>query len=306
MGPVGQGPQSATEIRSILKKSKPDPNLQTQSRDQRNRETALYHADLLQHRKDIEYSILCSLEALIDLPFSKNADPQQPSNEDVVLVNNTLKPFQPSDYDALVKERNINRRCGYVFCPRPNRVEETSAKFRILRDRSKGSDGVSFVHKEFLERWCSNDCGKRALYIRVQLNEEPAWTRDATSNADLVILQNRQSGDDGTGDLLKTMQNLDLGSSEEEALQKLKALAIERGDNSFSSRGFGLTEAKVKENQKGAAEFVLQARPSAATSDTGMMIEGYLPKGLDQHSIASRDEDGDEGADFGTDLIDMI
>lgn len=175
--------------RSILKRSstprtKPDPTPQYPEptpREIRNSELALEQAHLIQQRKDIESSILAAIEALLDFPPSPDSDPACPSTTDITYVKGFLKPFQPADYDSLTEERGINERCGYVFCPRPHRVEDTSARYRILRLQHNGKDDLKVVEKKELERWCSDECGKMALYIRVHLSKVPAWnrTRDA-------------------------------------------------------------------------------------------------------------------------------
>lgn len=250
------------------------------SREVRNRETALYHADLLQQRKDVEALILESTETLIDVPSSTTADPACPSPSDAALVKNSIRSFQPSDYDALIEERNINRRCGYVLCPRPNRLKDTKAKYRILHGHGKGSDALKFVDKHSLEKWCSDDCGKRALYVKVQLNEQPAWTRSATTGGDVVLLEDGNDSQEqagGTAALIEGMKNLDVGLGEEEMIAKMKALAIERGDGNAPSRSFGLAEVGIQEKNRDDSR-----EPSPpSNSMSGDSIEGYRPRFLD-------------------------
>lgn len=219
------------------------------SREDRNIETALYHAQLLQQRKDVEALILASTESLLDLPTSSTADPAHPSSADSILVRNFVRPFRPSDYDSLIEERNINKRCGYVLCPRPNRLQNTKAKYRILNGQGKGNDTLRFVEKQELERWCSDDCGRRALYIKVQLSEEPAWTRTATDEA-VVLMEDKseiQRGADGKAGLIKKTRILDIDQDGVQLAAQLKALAIERGDGIAPSRSCGLTETHIRE-----------------------------------------------------------
>ncbi|KAL2036522.1 hypothetical protein N7G274_010752 [Stereocaulon virgatum] len=222
------------------------------SREGRNIETALYHAQLLQQRKDVEALILASTESLLDLPTSSTADPAHPSSADSILVRNSLRPFRPSDYDSLIEERNINKRCGYVLCPRPNSLQNTIAKYRILNGQGKRNDALRFVERQTLERWCSDDCGKRALHIKVQLSEEPAWTRTATDGA-VVLLEDKhviQRGADGKADLIEQMKILDIDPDGVQLAAQLKALAIERGDGIAPSRSCGLTETHIRERIK--------------------------------------------------------
>ena len=267
------------------------------SREDRNKETALYHAQLLQQRKDVEALILSSTETLLDSPSSPTADPAHPSNADSTLVKNSLKPFQPSDYDSLIEERNVNKQCGYVLCPKPNRLQDTKAKYRILNGQGKGNDALRFVEKQTLERWCSDDCGKRALYIKVQLSEEPAWTRTATEG-DFVLLEEKpeiQRAKDGKVNLIERLKNLDIGQDEKQLAAQMKALSIERGDGNAPSRSFGLAETDVREKANTSGEAFPPEPPSMDERTDGLhgIIEGYRPK-FSEKKLRGADPEGDE------------
>ena len=254
-----------------------------QSREARNKETALYHAHLLQQRKDVEALIFASTEALLELPSSPAADPARPRLQDIILVKNSLKLFQPSDYDSLIEERNIDQQCGYVLCPRPNRQEGTRAKYRILHGKRGGSDRLKFVERHTLERWCSDDCGKRALFVKVQLDEEPAWTRAGSSSGDILLLVNEQSDRDQLGSdstLVESLRSLNMALEEDEVVTRMKALAIERGDEKAPTRSFGLAEIEVRENTNiNGTVSALEASAEEADSDGGpYSIDGYTPK----------------------------
>lgn len=261
---------------SILKNSlssKP-----ARSREDRNKETALYHAQILQQRKDVEALILASTETLLELPSSPTADPAQPCLQDITLVKNSLRLFQPSDYDLLIEERNINKQCGYLLCPRPNRQENTKAKYRILK-----KDAISFVERHTLERWCSDDCGKRALYVKVQLDEEPAWTRVGPSGGDILLLEdkrNDQKRHEDESTLIEELRALDMSLEEDEVITRLKILAIERGDEKAPNRSFGLAEMNVRERGDLNSK-VFAPEPSTTVGSPGGgsgSIEGYTPK----------------------------
>ena len=278
---------------SILKNAV--SSISAQSRDDRNRETALYHAHLLQQRKDAEALILASTEALLELPSSPAADPARPCLQDTVIVKSSLKPFQSSDYDSLIEERNINNQCGYVLCPRPNRQEDTKAKYRILPNK-KGNT-VNFVDRHTLERWCSDACGKRALYVKVQLCEEPAWTRAGSAGGDIVLLEDERNiqkrhEDDST--LAEKLRSLDMGLEEDEVVTRMNALAIERGDKTAPSRSFGLAEIDVREKKVNSTVFAKASSEKAG--DLEDSIEGHTPKfprkeAKDEDSENDTDED---------------
>ena len=284
--------------RSILKQPTAQSSTPTkQATNERNRETALYHANLIQQRKDVESLILSSTEALLELPSTPDADPARPSSSDAAFAKNALKSFQPSDYDALITERNINHQCGYVLCPKDNRTQNTKAKYRILREKGKGADALRFVKKESLEKWCSDDCGRRALYVKVQLNEEPAWERRGEINGDILLLDDTQDDLGGAETLIQSMQNLDIEHPEEDMINKLKSLAIERGENRAPSRSFGLAEVNIQETPGDGNVYA----PSNALTDGGnnaFSVEGYNPRRSDHSFSPSNTTVDKDGGDI--------
>ena len=286
--------------RSILKFSLstvgPSPPA-ARSQDDRNRETAIYHAQLIQQQKEIEALIFASTENLLDLPSFSSADPAHPCSRDSELVKSSLRLFQPSDYDSLIEERNINKQCGYVLCPRPNRLQDTQAKYRILYGGGRGPDALKIVERQTLEQWCSDDCGKRALYIKVQLNEEPAWTRSNTIDGTILLLEdipNYQSGEDGKASQQEHVKSLDL-DREEVLATRMRTLAIERADNNASSKILRLAELDIREKTITKDEaFVPAPRPTdEVTADSQDCIEGYRPQfsGIKLQEESSDEED---------------
>ena len=275
---------------SILKKSKPPPATgiapsAPRSQEERHREVALYHAQIIQQRKDMEARILASIETLLDLPTSPSADPAHPSHSDATLVKSSLNPFQPSDYDVLVEERNINELCGYVLCPRRNKKQNTEAKYRILQGSGKGADALKVVSRQSLERWCSDDCGKRALFIKVQLNEEPPWTRADPNSGEITLLENERQGEkhsESETSLVQGILNLDVGNAEDQIAESMKALALERGDAGAHRVSHGLGDFTIRENAVADGKPLL---PSFVMKGSGQhdFIEGYKPRLLDRN-----------------------
>ena len=284
-----------TKAISSLSDASPSP---ARSREDRNKETAIYHARLLQQRKDAEALILASTELLLELPSSSAADPTRPCLQDVTLVKDSLKAFQPSDYDSLIEERNINKQCGYVLCPRPNRQEDTKAKYRILSGKG-GSNGLKFVERHTLERWCSDDCGKRALFIKVQLKEEPAWSRVGSSGGDIVLLENERNDQkqlEVDSVLIEKLGSLTLGLEEDEVIARMKALAIERGHETASSRS---AEIHVRENRSLNSEAYAPEPPTKESKSDGASdsIEGYTPM-FSRKKKRGQEADNDEDEDL--------
>lgn len=269
---------------SILKKSESRPDTTpippaVRSREDRNQETALYHAQLLQQRKDLEALVLASTEALLDVPSSLDADPASPSPSDAALVKSLLRPFQPSDYDALIDERNINGQCGYVLCPQNKRKQDTKARYRILHGNGRDSDALKFVLTQSLEMWCSDECGKRAMYIKVQLIEEPAWTRANTSSGDIDLLENKITSD-SEPTLIERMTSLGVGVAEDQLVDRLKALALERGNGNAPNRLRGLGEVDVRDKVSATSK-VTSPEPLVGGSGSPYdSIEGYTPRYL--------------------------
>jgi hypothetical protein len=263
-----------TAPQSILKKvTNHDSTLfPVLTREERNRETALHHARLIQQRKDTEAQILKSIEALLELPADPAADPAAPTPSDSAAFKSHLVNFQPSDYDAVVEERNIEDLCGYPLCSRPRQKQDSKARFRIIRQAKRGEE-LLVVPKEKLEQWCSDDCARRSMYIRVQLNEEPAWLRTWMGNEDIVLLneaEDRKRTHSSIQQLSSHMEDMEIDSR--------RVLALERGE--VSSYGQPSRDIVVRENHEqdtGGAH-----PPSLAALDmpdlAHLSIEGHTAK----------------------------
>ncbi|MCJ1404147.1 hypothetical protein MMC11_007372 [Xylographa trunciseda] len=216
--------------KSILKKfplkskisaiTTPEPS-QPNARDIRNREIALQHAHLIQQRKDVEALILAATETLLDFPSSRTADPAYPASTDVAQIKTLLQTFQPTDYDSLVEERNIDGKCGYVLCPRPHTIHKRKSLYRVLKSGTNKDKSTGVVTVEELERWCTEKCGKRALYLRVQLSEVPAWERSGSAS---ILLY----GEHEQRIIAQRVDEADLTA----VTADLKKLALERGEKS--------------------------------------------------------------------------
>lgn len=229
--------------KSILKKPT-YPATAPQSRADRDKEVALYHANLLQHRKDLELEILLSTETLIDYPLaSAPYNASNPSPADALQFKTYLRLFQPSDYDALILERNINEHCGYTLCPNKKATDGAAGKYRLVGKYGKAKD-FKVVEKAEVEKWCSEACAKRALYVRVQLSESPAWERE-NYGADVDLLDEPKSQDEVIADGLENMNLSDADA--ESKLQDAADLALERGDQGFAARKGGLVDVEIKE-----------------------------------------------------------
>lgn len=256
----------------------------------RHRETALFHADLIQQQKDVESQILFGTESLLDFPPSADCNPAHPSQKDTAVAKTLLRLFQPSDFDALIEERNIDKKCGYIFCPKPNRKQDTHARRRILQSKGEGKTTLKFVDRHLLERWCSNECGQRALFIRVQLSEDPAWLRMADRDGDITFLEDEGKVANAVDDTLTTkLQNLEITSPVDDMADALSQLAIERGDRQAHSQKSALVDVNIYENTMPQDRKSVDFKNSTERQDS---IEGYVSKFSSNNRTGSTEPSG--------------
>jgi RNA polymerase II-associated protein 2 len=272
--------------KSILKKTADNVEIENPTpRDERNLEIALYHANLIQAQKDVEKEILDALETLIDFPADPYSNSSAPSSSDVETFKQLIQPFQPSDYDELFEERRIAERCGYVFCPNPPKRGSRGGKFTFLG----GKRGQEFkvVEKNKTECWCSSECAHRALYIRVQLDEEPAWLRRGGTVPQIQLLTERDED-----------EKRDNITMDHEALKKdLEKLKVERGEEG-KMMPKGIITDKIVERASTTAPAA--PKQDLEFAENGGAIEGYAPKGV---KIGSRVKTAEELGDFDLDMI---
>ncbi|KAJ5473918.1 Protein of unknown function DUF408 [Penicillium sp. IBT 31633x] len=274
---------------------------------QQHLEIALQHAQQIQSQKEAEDTILNRILELLELPSSPNADPAAPSLEDAIKLKNSLAPFRPSDYDNLILERNFEDSCGYALCPRKHRKPKNGPgggfQFKYgVKGSGPGGRGrsVDIVPQDQIEKWCSDACAERALWIRVQLSERPVWERRAgdTKGANILLLEEARAkrikapaATSTVNSVVEDMQSLGLGNTD-----RSRELALERGDTS-TVRPDGRVDVQIRENERGSQQVAdaPQMRPEDAT---GGSIEGYMPR--QQRGNEAVDQDGD------IDLLDQI
>lgn len=195
----------------------------------RNRELAIQHATVLQQRKDTEATILTALEELIDFPTHPDTIRTRPEATDVERFTYLIAPFQVSDYDALIEERNCAEKCGYVFCSKNLSRSIPSSNFsRIIR----GEHSLKVVPNNKLEMWCDNWCARAAVFIKVQLSEVPAWERQEGAANKVTVLADQTSAE-LTGELKR---NPTTRKDDKERKQLMAELAQERGDKAEHTR----------------------------------------------------------------------
>jgi hypothetical protein len=275
---------------------------------------ALQHAQQIQAQKDAEGMILDRTIELLEIPTSPSAEPATPSPNDVQSFKTALQLFRPGDYDNLIMERNYEDLCGYGLCPRQNRKQlgGTGSTFHF-KYGAKGSGpggrgrAVDIVPRENLEKWCSDECAERALFIRVQLSEQPVWERRADETEDIRIelleesrerrqrqkqKQKAESSKSASADPQNSESDITAGLRDlkiREA-ERSQELALERGDAGSSLRK-GRVDIQVKEKEPSS-----HATPTAPQlgpgDEMGGSIEGYIPQEqLEESSNTLKDRD---------------
>lgn len=270
----------------------PNPTKSTVKKapDARHLQVALHHANILEERKRVEADVLDAIIMLLDFPSTSPGDAKRPSASDAQRFAAAVSAFQPADYDALIEERNLCDKCGYALCGKPKKKARSTARKQFVdTDR-----GVEIVDRKVLEVWCSNDCAKRALYVKVQLKEEPAWLRQGgfggpielmVDNAEehatvppLRLEHEEHEKHDDQAVLLQEEDDLAAAwAAQEEALADL---ALERGEP--PGQPTKATNALVKDNILEHASSTEPPKPpvlvACGTAETTMAIEGHVPR----------------------------
>jgi hypothetical protein len=254
-----------------------------------------------------------TFELLSQLPRSPFPphDASNPSPADTTLFLTSLRDFQPREYLDLIEERNCLGKCGYTLCPKPRRTH--AGPFKI------SSRSGSIAKTADLNKWCSDACALRALYLKVQL-DNPTYERTAAGGRMVVKLELRdeKTGKDrsgsstkaGTGafeprgskedrdELAKAMAQLEI-DRHKKARKEASALAGERGDPGGSLAGLSRVDVTIKES---AADGPVEP-PSNLGKGAEFMVEGYMPKYINPGAGKKPDEGGesdDEDDEFFT------
>ncbi|CCC05052.1 hypothetical protein SMACR_07375 [Sordaria macrospora] len=114
-----------------------------------------------------------------NLPLSAS----NPSPQDTAQFLSLIKDFTPTEYLELIEERNCLGACGYVLCPRKKRNYEGEYKI-IMRTGN-------IAKTEDLNKWCSDECAVRALYVKVQL-DNPSYVTDLETGRRVVKVELRE------------------------------------------------------------------------------------------------------------------
>ncbi|KAK3953462.1 Rtr1/RPAP2 family-domain-containing protein [Pseudoneurospora amorphoporcata] len=246
-----------------------------------------------------------SLHPINNAPLSA----ANPSPSDTTQFLSLIKDFTPTEYLELIEERNCLGACGYVLCPRKKRNYEGEYKI-IMRTGN-------IARTEDLNKWCSDECAVRALYVKVQL-DNPSYVTDLETGRRVVKVELREekkpaaakaenagkTGEDGKDKnkaaslneaeekLASDLARLDLNRKTEiadKAAQMQRdadALAVERGqgggklDRLLAGQG---VEVTIREKPTtGPAKAPDHTKPSSTSpklrsEDAHHMVEGHKP-----------------------------
>ncbi|KAL1889301.1 hypothetical protein Sste5346_008956 [Sporothrix stenoceras] len=314
-------------LRSILKKSKPpapapesdeeiddveDDGAVTRSAthsrrlrsEQENAEIAKKHAAIIQQRRELESAIFLSIETLTDLPLVKGLEysAATPAPEDVEKFTSLVRIFQPGDYDDLIEERNTCGHCGYVLCPKPRQTYAGGGTWKLV---NAGRKDFGIVAKKELEKWCSQQCARRALYIKVQLNETAAWERVGIPDIQIELMdedtdkgkkkaeagpEEKEAANDAQ--LAQDLARLKLGE-ERRLAQNANALAMERGDAGRAGAAAALMD--LDESNDGQPPRTVPPMPTALVDVN--IVEKKVIMAPTAPTLETEEESGNAGAD---------
>lgn len=249
------------------------------------RQIAIQHARILQDRKDTEAQILENVITLLDFPRNPQRPSSDPDPSDAADFTSLVRIFQPGDYDDLILERNLDGdKCGYALCGNKRRRYPRAGTYKMV---NKGRRDFDIVETKELERWCGGECARRALWVKVQLNETAAWERVGLPEIGIELYPEKKEGDEHGSDvpapsgeggkseperLAAEMSRLQL-REDRKASKDAKDLALERGDDANAA-----PRSKVDVVVREKTVTTQAEAPVLSDGAEGDSIEGYKAK----------------------------
>ncbi|KAI1265561.1 Rtr1/RPAP2 family-domain-containing protein [Xylariaceae sp. FL1019] len=279
--------------KGILKKPSSTPTIAVTDHDKPKpspRDLATQHAQIIHSRHAIEDQISDSLILLSKYPLSRapSNSAANASPPDAKTFKNLVRLYQPSDYDDLIEERNANNLCGYTLCPLPKSRVTGGGTFKLV---NYGRRDFNIVPTKELEKWCSQKCAKRAMYIKVQLSETAAWERAGIESIRIDLFEEEERHVD---ELARGMESIGLEAQQKSA-QNARDLALERGDKMDNGK---VAKPAVKVNLKEKMTTTPAQEPVLDTNKQAhLLTEGYKTMFEVKEAKASLDAEhpADEG-----------
>ncbi|KAI1189962.1 Rtr1/RPAP2 family-domain-containing protein [Nemania serpens] len=224
--------------KSILKNNQQTPPAAStkQQHSSDPREVAIKHARIIHSRREVEDQIADSMIELSKFPTIREPpyNASNPAPTDAESFKDRVRLYQPGDYDDLIEERNANELCGYTLCPNPRSRVSSGGAFKLV---NYGRKDFNIVPRRELEKWCSRICAKRAMYVKVQLNETAAWERAGIASIQIELYEEDHTpvDSDATTRLAKDVETMKI-EAQNKAAQNAKDLAIERGESTTKKK----------------------------------------------------------------------
>lgn len=249
------------------------------------RQVAVQHAQIIHQRRELEDHVSDSIISLARYPLRREAPHEAccPAASDAAAFKALVRVFQPGDYDDLVDERNANGLCGYALCARARRRIVQAGEYKLV---NYGRKDFSIMPKKELEKWCSLPCARRAMYVKVQLNETAAWERVGIPSIQIDLLDEPREPpeQDAASGIAADLNRLDI-NSEKRSLQRSTDLALERGRIGAEALGHS-DNVDIREKPVAPAA---QAPFPAPDEDGHLVLDGYKTNFGKSRSMASDD-----------------
>lgn len=133
----------------------------------------------------------------------------------------------------------------------------------------------SIMKREDLEKWCSQQCARRALYVKVQLNETAAWERAGIPDIEIDLLDEDKSQETDVDRAARELGKLKL-EEQRQAARDTAALALERGEPDASKSKSKKINITLKEKDAKAPS-TMPSKPEVY-DDEHLLVEGYKTK----------------------------
>ncbi|KAI1395119.1 Rtr1/RPAP2 family-domain-containing protein [Hypoxylon fuscum] len=265
------------------------------------REVAIQQALVIQQQHALQDEIQDSIIELSHFPLVRSSShaSSNPSPSDADAFRRLVRLFQPGDYEDMIEERNACGLCGYALCAKPRIKLSKGGEFKLV---NFGKKDFNIVPRKELERWCSQQCARRAMYVKVQLNESAAGERAGIPSIQIELFdepkQEHAKDEDAARRLAKELQDLEV-DKERKGMRDAAELALERGDTTKEKQVARSIQVTIKEKAKTAAA---QEPKALATDEEGhLILDGYktrfdpkseaITKGSTVQDIADRVED---------------
>ncbi|KAM0705553.1 hypothetical protein Q7P35_006912 [Cladosporium inversicolor] len=253
-------PEAATSQAAAADEEAAKAEADAAAQKKRHFDIAIKHALLIDHQRKTQDQVLNHIELLLDFPRSS-----QPTTQDAVQFLQLVSIFQPSNFDELVEERRIDRKCGYVLCANEPRGLHLK-------------DSETWKLKKGAVDWCSNDCMRKGFYIKAQLGEVPAWERVPGQQPPVVLHEDDRH--------LTPAPNVEADQAKSQHIKQRVAerseLAMERGEQATSLRPDQVMVDFIVEKTPTARQPPAETKVKFASSTA---IEGYEPKGMVSNTV---------------------